>query len=294
MKENYLDFGGLKDDKKLDWFIFYFIIPLFLIIVYIMVHLHPELERVLILQTSNPTWISIYLSNFVHTDFWHHLGGNLLSYFILIYLILFFRTDRKKFYINMALFFTVLPVLCSLSTIYLASAPPPSFGVLWQFLGFSGIVSGLAGYLLYSVYWYIREKWEVPLNIHFFFSILAFNLLIITFTYKWFWMSVFIFLIFLIALYLAKNGLTMTISKIIDKWNEIKQKNVKVKICKLMIFLFTVSFLFGSAMGLFPVNAKGINILAHYAGYCFGALVPLIFVDGGVLVLKKLLDSDKR
>ena len=149
MKENYLDFGGLKDDKKLDWFIFYFIVPLFLIIVYIMVYLHPELERVLILQTSNPTWISIYLSNFVHTDFWHHLGGNLLSYFILIYLILFFRTDRKKFYINMALFFTVLPVLGSLSTIYYISASSPSFG-------FSGIVSGLAGYLLYSVYWYIR------------------------------------------------------------------------------------------------------------------------------------------
>jgi len=161
-------------------------------------------------------------------------------------------------------------------------------------LGFSGIVSGLAGYLLYSVYRYIKEKWEVPLNIHFFFSILAFNLLIITFTYKWFWMSVFIFLIFLIALYLAKNGLTMTISKIIDKWNEIKQKNVKVEIYKLMIFLLTVSFLFGSAIGLFPVNAKGINILAHYVGYCFGALVPLIFVDGGMLVLKKLLDSDKR
>ena len=287
MKENYLDFDGLKDNKKLDCFIFYFIIPLFLIIVYIMVHLHPELERVLILQTSNPTWISIYLSNFVHTDFWHHLGGNLLSYFILIYLILFFRTDRKKFYINMALFFTVLPVLCSLSTIYYISASPPS-------LGFSGIVSGLAGYLLYSVYWYVREKWGIPLNIHFIFSILVFNLLIITFTYKWFWLSIFALLIFLIALYMAKNGLTMTISKIIDKWNEIKQKSVKVKICKLMIFLFTVSFLFGSAMGLFPVNAKGINILAHYVGYCFGALVPLIFVDGGVLVLKKLLDSNKR
>lgn len=286
MKENYLDFGGLKDDKKLDWFIFYFIIPLFLIIVYIMVHLHPELERVLILQTSNPTWISIYLSNFVHTDFWHHLGGNLLSYFILIYLILFFRTDRKKFYINMILFFTVLPVLCSLSTIYLISAPIRSFG-------FSGIVSGLAGYLLYSVYRYIREKWEVPLNICFIFSILMFNLLIITFTYKMpFWMPVFI--IFLIFLYLAKNGLTMTISKIIDKWNEIKQKNVKVKIYKLMIFLFTVSFLFGPAIGLFPVNVKGINILSHYVGYCFGVLVPLIFVDGGVLVLKKLLDSDER
>ncbi|HEC87171.1 MAG TPA: hypothetical protein ENI49_04815 [Thermoplasmatales archaeon] len=86
----------------------------------------------------------------------------------------------------------------------------------------------------------------------------------------------------------------MTISKIIDKWNEIKQKNVKVEIYKLMIFLLTVSFLFGSAIGLFPVNAKGINILSHYAGYCFGALVPLIFVDGGVLVLKKLLDSNER
>ncbi|CAD7772649.1 hypothetical protein FHEFKHOI_01285 [Candidatus Methanoperedenaceae archaeon GB50] len=145
MKENYLDFGCLKDDKKLDWFIFYFIVPLFLIIVYIMVHFHPELERVLILQTSNPTWISIYLSNFVHTDLWHHLRWNLLNYFLLIYLILFFRTNRKKFYINMALFFTVLPVLCSLSTIYLASAPIRS-------CGFSGIVSGLAGYLLYSVY----------------------------------------------------------------------------------------------------------------------------------------------
>lgn len=130
-----------------------------------MVHLHPELERVLILQTSNPTWISIYLSNFVHTDLWHHLGGNLLIYFILIYLILFLRIDGKKFYINMILFFTVLPVLCSLSTIYLISAPIRSFG-------FSGIVSGLVGYLLYSVYQYIREKWEVPLNIYFILSIL--------------------------------------------------------------------------------------------------------------------------
>jgi hypothetical protein len=80
----------------------------------------------------------------------------------------------------------------------------------------------------------------------------------------------------------------MTISKIIDNWDELKQNNVKDELYNLVVFVFTVSFLFGSATGLFPVNIGRTNILVHYVGYWFGVLVPLLFVDGGMLVLKAI------
>lgn len=275
----YIDLKIRKNKEKLDYFIFFILIPSFLIIVYSLLLFVPQLKAIFVLQPSNPTLISIYFSNYAHIEFSHFLN-DLISYYILIYLIFIFETNRKRLYINMILFFTVLPVLCSLSTVYYLPK-------LRACLGFSCVVSGLLGYLLYSVYCYIKKEWNVPLNMCFIFLILEFNLLIIVSIYKWVWWCAFLLLLLLVTFYVVKKDLRMVIHKLNDDLRELKkQKNAKVVIPNCIIFSLTVFFLLGGVIGLFPPNVGRINILAHYIGYGSGVLIPLMIVD---IVLLKIL-----
>ena len=78
---------GLMSDKYgIDLAFFLLIIPLILISIYILLWLFPQLECIFVLQLSNPTIASIYLSNYAHVSFWHLLD-NLIIYCLLIYLI---------------------------------------------------------------------------------------------------------------------------------------------------------------------------------------------------------------
>ena len=112
----------MNDKYGIDFAFFFLIIPLILIFIYILLWLFPQLECIFVLQLSNPTIASIYLSNYAHVSFWHLLN-NLTGYCVLIYLILTFEIDRKRFYTNMILFFTALPLLRFASIVYWTNIP---------------------------------------------------------------------------------------------------------------------------------------------------------------------------
>ena len=266
---------GFVKKSKFDYFIFFILVPFILIVIYLL----PEnIRNIFILYPSNPTIISVFLSNYTHTGF-AHLSGNVIKYFVVGFLIFMFETDRKRFYINMLLLFTVLPVLCSLLTLYYL---PNSAS--W---GFSGIVAGWMGYLLYAVYGYIKEEWRIALNANFVFLMVMINLLILLSIYKWLGGLYGLLLsLLLILIVLIRNDLRAMVRKLVnmssDFGMELRKswKSFGFIFVKSAIFALTINFLLFGFFDLFPpqikINGSIVNILVHYSGYCFGVFVPLI------------------
>ncbi len=156
------NYSSTKPRQKIDYLIFFTFIPLFLNFLF----LFPQ--ECFILQPSNPTLISIYFSNFVHTEIFH-FAGNLIYYFLFIFLIFKFENNRKRLYVVTLTFVTILPILNSLLIVYTLPNLPP-------ILGFSAIDAGFLGYLLFSVYNYIKYSWKISLNSSFLWSIFLFNI----------------------------------------------------------------------------------------------------------------------
>ena len=281
---------SLKTKPKLDYFIFLILVPLILFVIYLL----PEnIRNIFILYPSNPTIISIFLSNYTHTGF-AHLSKNVFSYFFIGFLIFMFETNKRRFYINMLLFFTVLPVLCSLLTLYYL---PNSAS--W---GFSGIVAGWMGYLLYAVYGYIKEEWRIALNANFVFLIVMINLMILLSIYNWLgWLYALLLSLLLILIVLIRNDLRAMVRKRIniltDFGIELRKswKSVGFIFVKSAIFVLTINFLLFGFFDLFPpqikINGSIVNILVHYSGYCFGVFVPLIMDFLNLTILKKPTSS---
>ncbi len=264
----------MNDKYGIDFAFFFLIIPLILIFIYILLWLFPQLEYIFVLQLSNPTVTSIYLSNYAHVSFWHLLN-NLTGYCVLIYLILTFEIDRKRFYTNMILFFTALPLLRFASIAYWTNIPAS--------IGFSCIVSGFLGYLTYSVYNYIKMYWNIHLDYRFPLSILLFNLLFITSIYKWMQQFLVLLLLFLFMIIMIRNSIKNLFYKIYNMCISRKTKKFK----NIMIFLFTICFILFGSFSLFPANIGQTNILSHYVGYGFGVLAPLLFTEPLLKIIEK-------
>jgi hypothetical protein len=277
---------SLKTKPKRDYFIFFILVPLIIFVIYLL----PEnIRNIFILYPSNPTIISVFLSNYTHTGF-THLSGNVFNYFVVGFLIFVFEAGRKRFYINMLLLFTVLPVLCSLLTLYYL---PNSAS--W---GFSGIVAGWMGYLLYAVYGYIKEEWRIALNANFVFLMVMINLLILLSIYKWLgWLYGLLLSLLLILIVLIRNDLRAMVRKLVnmssDFGMELRKswKSFGFIFVKSGIFALTINFLLFGFFDLFPpqikINGTIVNILVHYSWYCFGVFVPLM-IDFLILKLNIL------
>ena len=139
-----LNSGGIMNKiqpkyKKTSYMIFYFLVPAFLLLIYFLPY---SIKQYLILDVSNPTLISIFFSNYTHSEFLH-LVSNLIAYFILIFLLFKVEIYKKMFYKISLLNFIFLPFVVSLSTVYFLPRVPPA-------QGFSAVVSAFNGYLLYS------------------------------------------------------------------------------------------------------------------------------------------------
>lgn len=282
-------FNGIKKNLTIENIIFFILIPFILTFIYISVHFFPTLRDILILQPLNPTPISIFFSSYTHLTF-GHLLNNLRSYIIIILLILVLETDRKIFFINMLLIFFILPIIISSYIIYYAPNSLPGSG-------FSGIISGLIGYLSYSVYRYIIKKWNISLTNNFLYLIILFNMLTIFIIYKLFysfiWYFTIVFLSILAIAYTIRTDLARIIEKLKYLFIEYKKTSIKniSSIKNLFVFVFSISFVFGASFELFPSNIitedGKVNILVHFIGYIFGTLVPLMFVDNLMQKIRK-------
>ncbi|MEA1984289.1 MAG: hypothetical protein U9N13_01390 [Euryarchaeota archaeon] len=270
----------LRDPRNPRWdcLLFFLFIPLLVVMIFLLVQKYPQLIFSLALNYHDPTPLSLIASSYTHVSI-GHITINLLGYYVTIFLIFTLRGDRLKFYINMGMIFLVLPVV--LSTLSIVYNQNTGYG-----MGLSVIGAGLKGYLLYSVYDFVKHEWKIPLDKSFVYLVCLFNLLILSLTYHWIGVTVVLSALMFVTGYLCKNGILQILQRIILNYECCKNShNSKHRnLFQLETFLLILVYLFGISPSLFPANiisAEGVvtGIFAHYIGYIFGIFVPLLIVD---------------
>lgn len=164
--------------KRIDFLIFFIVVPAILTLVYL---LPVSIKDSFVLYWANPTPLSIFMSNYVHGGLvsnngfgLEHLVFNIILYLLALFIIFFFvEKSRKRFGIASAFLFLVLPVISSLFSLWLLNEETMQ--------GFSAIVYGFWGYLIWSIMEHISKK--KPVNsisyvLIIFFAIIALLILI--------------------------------------------------------------------------------------------------------------------
>ncbi len=260
----------IKSWKKIDYFFFLLFIPVLLLSIFL---LPDSIKNHFILKTSNPTLLSMFLSNYVHLNILHFLG-NVLAYFFIIFLILNFETNRKLLYTTSLLMFLIMPFVSSFLLIRLFPTLPPS-------LGFSAIVAGFMGYLVYSSYKYVKIFFYTKINLFLLYLVLMINLIVVAYNLKTpFRFQLFIFAISIILVYFNKIAIKEIWKQIILKTkNLLIEKLIRRLIYYYLLFVLTIFSIF-YLPNLIPSNiiegGSLINIFSHYIGYIFGLFVPII------------------
>lgn len=256
--------------NKKDYFFFYFIIPFILTFIYL---LPDNIKNYIILNPSNPTILSIFFSNYVHLEPWHFLS-NLIFYLIIIFLLFNLERDKNFFYRSSFFIFIILPFVSSILIVYFIPFIPPS-------LGFSAIVAGFMGYLVYSAFRYIKEYYYKQTHYFFLYLILMLNFIIVANNLRVpITFQIFILSISIILFYLNRVAIKEISNQIFLKFKGLmSQKLYGQIIYYYLLFFWVIIFIFGLPI-IIPSNiiiGNGrINIFSHYIGYLFGFFVPLI------------------
>jgi len=284
-----------------DYIAFFVLIPSILILIFL---LPQSIKSSLILYTKNPTLLSIFFSNFVHSDF-NHIKSNLTIYFFITFLIFGIETNKRVFNRIMLVIFFILPIFSSLIEVYFLP-------MLNTIQGFSAIVSALAGYFLYSICNYVKKFYEVHEISSFFWLLLMINFTLLTFFNQKLDMFVLTFFITLVFLYGNRTNIRTIFEKIKLKNKDIKKFKLLDRIYRIELFFLSLLFMF-SLPFLVPFDIKMgtsvINTPAHYIGYLFGLVTVFIverlsnyrkmpenfkkIIETGNLASKKALDLVK-
>lgn len=149
--------SNLKVWNPSDWFLFWIIVPAFLLLIYA---LPQEIrDAYFVLNTSEPWKLqTIFLSSYTHSQLYPHLLGNLAFYFVVLLMIFAFEDNRRRFWIMAGWSFLAVPFVSSFLTI-----------LFWGLLGrsttgqgFSAIVGALLAYAIsIFVIWGIGDELEV-------------------------------------------------------------------------------------------------------------------------------------
>ena len=253
--------------NKKDYIYFFLLIPLLLLIIFLI----PEIYKYnFYLITNNPSFLSIFLSNYNHNSV-SHIIGNLALYFLFMMIIFGLESNKKRFYMISIFGLFIFPFL-----IYLLRTP--IFYHISQILinftitGFSGIISYFLGYLLFLSYKYLNKILKVEDNFSFFFLLFMLGVLLwIILTGKIILLIIGIFC-FIYFIYLCKNTIKLLFTKINFK------KNKKLDIVKRIVLL---SFLSIFMILLIPLNVMNNGLITdtitHFFGYLIGIFSAFIF-----------------
>jgi len=260
----------MKKSKKpwasVDYFAFFVIVPIIIISIFLL----PEtIKDSLVLHPSNPTFISVFFSNYVHLEFWNHLLGNLIFYLIVMILIFNIEMDKGRFRKASLLIFIALPFVNSSFVIFFTP-------FLKNALGFSGIISAFYGYLLFSAYNFIKQNYKPSINGNIFLLLIwGINLFIVDIynlhDTNIFLQVVMISLVSCIA-YNYRSNIKLITNKMKTHYKKLPENQ---RTYKLILFLITLIFLFSLPIFLIPpvIIMEGgnvTNIMAHWVGYSFG------------------------
>jgi hypothetical protein len=147
---------NLKSWDNNYWLVFFFIIPLFLLLVFAL----PQAVRdsYFIFHTSDPMQLQTYiLSGYTHSELFLHLAGNLALYLIVMGTIFAFENNQRRFCIMAAVSFFIVPIVSSFLTIGLWHF----FGTGTSVQGFSGINAAFLAYaFMAGVTWFLGSALE--------------------------------------------------------------------------------------------------------------------------------------
>jgi hypothetical protein len=265
--------------KKFDFCLFFMVIPFLLGLLFI---LPQEFKNnYLVLHPENVTYTALLLSNYTHTTFVEHFLPNVLFYFLFIYLIFNLETSKRIFYNMMGLLFIPIAILTSVVSINLPFILP-------NIQGFSVIVAGIMGYSIYVTYGYLKNVEHIGLDKSIIFLIFLINALFVVINISTPEIVLFIIMVALIVILIYTNR-----KGLINLFSFLNQKSLKIKSSSRISFcywwiLFIIEIL--ALTGLFfiipsnPMVCSMItNSLAHYIGYCFGLLFPVLLEAVGVM-----------
>lgn len=271
----------VSSETIIDLLVFYVLIPAFLFTVFL-----TPLNKSFALYTAHPTLITVYFSNFAHAGVSHFIN-NLTSYILIVTLILMLQKmlkirTRKEFYYDMVFIYLVVPFVVSAYSILKYPGNATN-----AFLGFSGVVSSLSGYLVALIFVYIYTKLGLKLTKlnYILCSVIFFNLIILV-NFKYLgvdgYTAPLLFLI-LFCVLSAREDVTRIFSFTSFYINNTRLKNVYVE----YVFFTLVILLVGLVillmvmlwLAMFPDNLRTesgstVNIIGHYLGYCVGILTP--------------------
>lgn len=224
----------------------------------------------LIMQISAPTPLSVFASNFVHSDAMHFLG-NLVFYLLACFVLFNIEPDVKRFRLVLVALLVVVPILASVVTLY---AMPK----LKTSQGFSAVVAGLIGYVLFCTYAYIKEtvkpKHEVffaPMLLLFSLALAVWNMNQIT--------SIVLIVIFWVLAYFNREVISSSLKLLRDESVAlVRSPRRLVRIYYGLIFALWVLFAFLSLPGLLTLSVQNgaiSNVIAHYTGYVCGWTIPM-------------------
>ncbi len=211
-----------------------------------------------ILNRINFSLESLFLTNYVHSEFSHFLG-NLVVYLIVIYLIMSLEKDKTKFYKITSLIFLLLPIILSAFTFKFLPQ-------IAQSQGFSGIVAALIGYLAYALLTFLKIKWDIKVNKYFVYLIIMINLLIAFKSYAIpFWVLAILAMLGLILLYANSLGLHQLIKTLIEKAATMGSKPLQFGYAFIYcFFIFLFLFSLPALIEIMPQSGPVSNVLVHY------------------------------
>lgn len=228
-----------------------------------------------ILYATNQNIPALFLQNYTHSDPTHFLSS-LFSYLMLVILLLKTEVNKKNFRSMMLLLLILLPWIVSLSSLYLIPYIPPVQGL-------SGIVAGFLGYFVYSVYNYLRKVHNLPLNSTFVLFIFLLNVVLTPMVFKVATLEIGLVLFSIVLAYMNRAGLLALSSHLRAEFRSLKKVKPSERLYKVIFFSLALVMMFQLPL-LLPseivVGATLINVVAHYVGYMFGLLLPLIAASG--------------
>jgi len=256
--------------SQFDWLLYFLVIPMFLFILYFLPF---SVKQYFILQSNNPTVLSIFFNHYIHSEF-IYLLNNLVIYLTIIFLLYNLEYNKKRFYLVSTLFFLIIPIIVSLTLLFLI----PN---IFQMQGFSAINAGFIGYLIYSVYNYLRIKY-VYIKLSFFCLIISINFSLLCIINNFdISITMIMNIMVLFFLLIEFSSIKKLFHEFLIKIKEIPKKKLFELYYKVSIVLFTFVMIYSLPI-LMPFKiTEGnmmINTVGHYLGWVFGFILP-IFID---------------
>ncbi|GCC11311.1 hypothetical protein IPdc08_01362 [archaeon] len=237
-------------------------------------HLSYSIKHFFILYLSNPTFSTRFLSNYTSIRP-YHLISDIFIYIIIIFLLFNVERNKKRFYCVSAFLLLVLPLIASEVTIKFMA------GEIGTSLGFSAIVAGFMGYLLYDVYAYVRDVYKIPVGVSF-----IFIFFFIDFTFWSVTLSTTLIHKMFVTIAVTGVGVLVYINwKTINKiYNTLiaKSKNLTVKdrpywvVIFLGMIYFSIFYFYFFKPAQLHIGHAIINWKVHYVGYFFGLVISWV------------------